>query len=296
MELDPAAAAAGVRLIVHDSVGSTNVEALSRARRGERGPVWITAVQQTAGRGRRGRAFVSERGNLYASLLLTDPSPADRAAELSFVAALALRDAVCELAPVLAPRIRCKWPNDMICDGAKFAGILVEGESTPGRPLAAVVGLGVNCIRHPAGMAYPAIDLAAAGAVVGPEALFRALSRTTLLRLAEWDRGRGFAAIRAAWLARAIGLTEIIRVSLPERQLQGRFESLDPAGRLLLRREDGTLETITAGDIFPLVSGTSGAAVPPTSAARAAPAAPPNTGPLIRGPSMRLGRDGDLDS
>src|SRR5947209_6466573 len=86
---------------------------------------------------------------------------------------------------------------------------------------------------------------AAAGAV-GPEALFRALSRTTLLRLAEWDRGRGFAAIRAAWLARAIGLTEIIRVSLPERQLQGRFESLDPAGRLLLRREDGTLETITA--------------------------------------------------
>ena len=262
MELDPAAAAAGVRLIVHDTVGSTNAEALLQARLGERGPLWVTAAQQTAGRGRRGRPFVSERGNLYASLLLTDPAPADRAAELSFVAALALQDAICELASMLAPRIRLKWPNDMICDGAKFAGILVEGESTSGRPLAAVVGIGVNCARHPAGMAYPATDLAAAGAAVSPETLFRALSRTMALRLAEWDRGRGFAAIRTAWLARAMGLAEVIRVSLPERELQGRFESLDQAGRLLLRREDGTLEAITAGDIFPVASRGSGAATP----------------------------------
>ena len=130
-------------------------------RLGERGPLWVTAAEQTAGRGRRGRPFVSERGNLYASLLLTDPSPADRAAELSFVAALALHDAVCELAATLASRIRFKWPNDLICDGAKFAGILVEGEGASGRPLAAVVGIGVNCAHHPAGMAYPAPDLAA---------------------------------------------------------------------------------------------------------------------------------------
>ena len=254
MELDPAAAAAGVRLIFHDTVGSTNAEALSQARLGERGPLWVTAAQQTAGRGRRGRHFVSERGNLYASLLLTDPGPADRAAELSFVAALALHDAVCELASMLAPRIRFKWPNDMICDGAKFAGILVEGESTSGRPLAAVVGIGVNCACHPAGTAYPATDLAAEGASVSPVSLFRALSYTMLLRLAEWDRGRGFATIRTAWLARAMGLAEVIRVSLPERELQGRFESLDRAGRLLLRREDGTLEAITAGDIFPVAA------------------------------------------
>jgi len=252
MELDPAAAAAGVRLIVHDSVGSTNAEALSAARAGERGPLWITAAQQTAGRGRRGRPFVSERGNLYASLLLTDPSPAERAAELSLVAALALHDAVCELCPVLAARIRCKWPNDLICDSAKFAGILVEGESASGRLLAVVVGIGVNCSRHPPGMAFPATDLAVAGARVSPETLFRALSRTMLRRLGEWDRGRGFAAIRTAWLARAMGLGQTIRVSLPERELRGRFESLDDAGRLLLRREDATLEVITAADIFPV--------------------------------------------
>jgi len=129
-----------------------------------------------------------------------------------------------------------------------------------------VVGIGVNCARHPAGMAYPATDLAAAGAAVSPETLFRALSRTMALRLAEWDRGRGFAAIRTAWLARAMGLAEVIRVSLPERELQGWFESLDQAGRLLLRREDGMLEVITAGDIFPVASRGSDVATPVAAA------------------------------
>ena len=118
-------------------------------------------------------------------------------------------------------------------------------------------------------MAYPATDLAAAGAAVSPETLFRALSRTMTLRLAEWDRGRGFAAIRTAWLARAMGLAEVIRVSLPERELQGWFESLDQAGRLLLRREDGTLAVITAGDIFPVGSHGSGAATPQVAPALA---------------------------
>jgi BirA family biotin operon repressor/biotin-[acetyl-CoA-carboxylase] ligase len=293
MELDPAAAAAGVRLIVFDSVGSTNAEALSKARLGERGPLWVTAARQTAGRGRRGRAFVSERGNLFASLLLTDPSSADRAAELSFVGALALHDAVCELAPTLAPRLRFKWPNDMICDGAKLAGILVEGEGTSGRPLAAVVGIGINCACHPAGLAYPATDLAAAGAAVRPEMLFRALSRAMPLRLAEWDRGRGFAGIRAAWLARAMGLADIVRVSLPERELEGRFESLDQAGRLLLRRQDGTLETITAGDIFPVASRGSNSAAPqlePTLRAELAPSEPP-----LERASIRPAGDGGCD-
>src|SRR5260370_37721954 len=122
MELDPAAAAAGVRLIVHDTVGSTNAEALLQARLGERGPLWVTAAQQTAGRGRRGRSFVSERGNLYASLLLTGPAPAGRAAELSFVSALALHDAGCELASRPAPRIRFKCANHTIYDDATFSG------------------------------------------------------------------------------------------------------------------------------------------------------------------------------
>src|SRR5262249_32383687 len=118
-------AAPGARLISLDEVGSTNAEAFARARAGERGPLWITARRQTAGRGRRGRGWVSERGNLYASLLLTDPAPPQRAAELSLVAALALHDALAERANVLGPRLKLKWPNDLLCDGAKLAGILV---------------------------------------------------------------------------------------------------------------------------------------------------------------------------
>src|SRR5229473_5485322 len=129
MDLAPGAAAAGVGLIACDTVGSTNAEALAYARSGERGPLWITARRQTAGRGRRGRTWVSEPGNLYATLLLTDPGPAERAAELSFVAALAVRDAIVEMAPGLGSRLKVKWPNDLLIDRAKVAGILIEGES-----------------------------------------------------------------------------------------------------------------------------------------------------------------------
>src|SRR5262249_40116907 len=185
MTLD-ATAAPGARLISLDEVGSTNAEALSRARGGERGPLWITARRQMAGRGRRGRKWVSEPGNLYASLLLTDPASPKRAAELSLVAALALHDALAERANVLGPRLTLKWPNDVLCAGAKLAGILVEGEGLPGGPLTVVIGMGVNCADHPADTAYPATNLAAAGALVSPEALAQTLVATMAARLAEW--------------------------------------------------------------------------------------------------------------
>lgn len=261
MDLDVSAAAAGVRLIAHDTVGSTNAEALALARAGERGPLWITAGRQTAGRGRRGRTFVSETGNLFATLLLTDASAPDRAAELSFVASLALHDAVAAVAPTLAPRLKVKWPNDVLCDGAKFSGILVEGESGIGRALVTVVGIGVNCAHHPAGTPYPATDLSACGAEVTPPMLFAALSRTMLRRLAEWARGGNFAAIRGAWLARAAGLGDTVSIRLADRTLDGRFESLDAAGRLVLRAADGSVQHVTAGDLFPFVArATEGAA------------------------------------
>jgi BirA family biotin operon repressor/biotin-[acetyl-CoA-carboxylase] ligase len=248
MDLAPAAAAAGFRLIACEQVDSTNAEALRRARGGELGPLWITARVQSAGRGRRGRSWASPAGNLYATLLLTDPSPPQVAAQLSFVAALALHDAVSEVAGAIALHVGLKWPNDMVCRGAKLAGILVEGEGTP---LATAIGLGVNCTHHPEGMDYPATDLAAEGAIASPERVFSVLSVTMLQRLQQWDRGEGFAAIRAAWLARATGLGREIRVRLADREVTGRFDTLDLSGRLILSLPDGSLETIAAGDVFP---------------------------------------------
>jgi BirA family biotin operon repressor/biotin-[acetyl-CoA-carboxylase] ligase len=249
MRLDPAAIGAGARLERHETTGSTDQEALARARGGERGPLWITARAQTAGRGRQGRTWVSEPGNLYATLLISNPSPPDRVAQLSFVAALAVHDAVGEVAPGARQRLALKWPNDLLLDGQKLAGILVEGESHDGS-LAVAVGIGVNCAHHPDRTAYPATSLMAAGATVTPERLFTALSRTMLERLTQWRRGDGFAAIRSDWLERAAHFGQEIRLMVGEEEWSGRFDGLDATGRLVLRLRDGVTRTVTAGDVL----------------------------------------------
>ena len=247
MRLDPAVASSGVALIAREEVGSTNSEAMALARGGQRGPLWITARGQSAGRGRRGRVWVSEPGNLYASLLLTDPAPPERAAELSFVAALAVFDAVAALAPDITSGLALKWPNDLLFEGKKLAGILIEGEGA-----AVVVGIGVNCAHHPKEAAFPAIDLAAAGVLVTVEGLFETLSAAMERRLAQWNRSVGFHSIRTDWLERAAGLGGPLRVSLPEGEHAGQFETIDARGRLVLRRPDGAAEMITAGEVFAL--------------------------------------------
>ena len=249
MHLHPDADAAGVRLIARDTLPSTNAEALARARAGERGPLWVTAARQTAGRGRRGRVWVSEPGNLYASLLLTDAAPATHLPELCFVVALAARDAVAEVAPKLASRLRLKWPNDLLLDGAKIAGILIEAESI-GAGTATVAGIGANCAHHPADTAHPATDLATVGITATPETLFRLLSGSMAARLAQWDCGVGFSAIRAEWLSHAAGIGGDIHVRLADRELSGIFETLDQSGRLMLRLRAGQLEAITVGEVF----------------------------------------------
>jgi BirA family biotin operon repressor/biotin-[acetyl-CoA-carboxylase] ligase len=240
---------ARLRHIELDTAGSTNAEALARARAGERGPLWVIAKSQTAGRGRGGRAWVSPPGNLYATLLLTEPCDVARAPQLAFVAGLAVHDAVSRCAPARAQKSALKWPNDLLLGDAKLAGILIESESAPVLTLA--IGIGVNCASHPDGTAYPATDLAAQGASVPPPTLFGALADAMQGRLAQWRRGEGFAAIRRDWLARAAGLGQQISVRLPERAFTGRFEGLDETGRLLLMHADG-VSAITAGDVFGL--------------------------------------------
>jgi|SRR5215207_1062000 len=254
MHLDPSAAALGFRLIVLDAVDSTNSAGLALARAGDPGNVWIAARQQSAGRGRRGRAWHSPLGNLYASLLLTDPCAPERAPQLSFVAALALRDAVSALAPTLGARLRLKWPNDLLLDGAKLAGILVEGETLADNRFAAVIGIGVNCAAHPPETPYPATDLAAADIEARPDELFCLLSHTMRLRLAQWAAGANFAGIRTDWLAAAARVGE--PVFLPTtNDIEGVFAGVDEYGRLLLRGATGVIEAFAAADVHPLLKG-----------------------------------------
>lgn len=243
------AASPVVRHIARDRVGSTNDEAFLLAAAGETGPFWLTARSQSAGRGRRGRTWASPPGNLYATVLLPNPSPPARAPELSFVAALAVHDAIGAVAPGCRPML--KWPNDVLLDGRKCAGILVEGRSA-GDAFTVAVGVGVNCADHPAATAHPATDLAAAGFDVPPERLFPELARAFARRLAQWQEGRGFAAIRADWTARADALGGAVRVRLPDRDLAGTFRGLDEGGRLVLEGADGTREIVAAGDVVGL--------------------------------------------
>jgi BirA family transcriptional regulator, biotin operon repressor / biotin---[acetyl-CoA-carboxylase] ligase len=263
MQLDPIAVNAGLRLESLGTTGSTNAEARLRAQRGERGPLWITATAQTQGRGRHGRTWISPPGNLYASLLLRDPSPFEYAPQLAFVAALALRDAVAleakTEAKTLVPQLKFKWPNDLLLDGRKCAGILIEGEATPGgeagKRFIVVIGIGVNCSSHPptgdGGISFPATDLQAHGAAITPEQLFARLSATMYRRVTQWDRGRGFPAILSDWLAHARGIGEPIAVRNGDAEMQGRFVGLDHSGRLVLERSDGGITKIAAGDVFP---------------------------------------------
>jgi len=240
---------AGVRHIAYETLGSTNAEALALARAGERGPLWITATSQNAGRGRRGSTWVSAPGNLTATLLLSEPSPPEAAPQLAFVAALALHDAVSECAPQLGPLLKLKWPNDILFGGAKLGGILIESESGP--VFSVAVGIGVNCVSHPDGTPYPATDLATGGALVTSAQLLAVLSAAMTRRLEQWQQGQGFAGTRADWLKRAAGLGQEIRVRLPEREISGSFQGLDDTGHLLVSGPNG-VAAITAGEVFGL--------------------------------------------
>jgi BirA family transcriptional regulator, biotin operon repressor / biotin---[acetyl-CoA-carboxylase] ligase len=228
---------------------STNATALAMAREGT--PEWtlVAAGHQLQGRGRLGRTWESAPGDsLLFSVVLRPELPPDRAVLLTLLAGAAMALS-CRVAGVVD--VECKWPNDLLLDGAKFSGILIEGEG--GEEGGAVaVGIGVNCANHPADTDFPATDLAAAGAQVSPEDLFAVLSVKMVGRIAQWNQGEHFATIRTDWLSRAAGLGAAIRVRLPDRELAGQFETVDDTGRLVLLLPDGSHEEIAAGDVVQL--------------------------------------------
>ncbi|MFG1419128.1 biotin--[acetyl-CoA-carboxylase] ligase [Xanthobacter sp. V0B-10] len=239
-----------VPIIRFTEIGSTNAEGLARLARGEIMPVWLVADIQTAGRGRRGRPWTSELGNLFATLVLPNPAPLANLAQLCFVAGLAVRDAALAAAPQIpADALKLKWPNDLLLNGGKLAGILVEGGTDAnGRP-AAVIGFGVNCLHHPEDLPYKATSLEEAGAPTAPDRLLEALDLAMAVRLNQWHAGAGFAGIRSDWMRHALGMGDQVSVKIGEREVVGRFENIDARGAMMLRRRDGIAEIITAGDV-----------------------------------------------
>ena len=247
----------GYRIHSYPTLDSTNAEALRRlaelnqaatdqtsARPGD----VIHAESQTAGRGRLGRRWHSPPGNLYASIVAASGTvAAGEAAQLAFVAALGTGEAIAEIVPERA-RLRYKWPNDVLLNDAKLAGILIE--SGPADRM--VVGIGINVASAPGAgeTGFPATSLAAEGiARVEPGTLLASVCRHFDDWLRRWQ-GEGFAPVRAAWLERAGGLGQNIEAHIGTEVVTGRFSGLDERGALMLDCQDGRRRVIPAGEIF----------------------------------------------
>lgn len=254
--LGPRAIAAGYKLAASERTGSTNTDAIESARTGERGPIWFVTAEQTAGRGRRQRAWISPRGNLAASVLeVVDVAPAV-AATIGFAAGLAEEAALEKVSLEAAlrlgpdrPRYTLKWPNDVLANGKKLVGIGLEAEAVGDR-LAIVVGIGTNIVAAPEGTPTPAVSLAALGVQISAEELFSALSDAWVEFRGIWDNGRGFAEIRKLWLERAAGLGEPVAINTGAMILDGIFDTIDDTGCLIVRTAEGRLVPIAAGEVF----------------------------------------------
>ena len=265
-ELGSGAARAGFRLVEFAEAGSTNQEAIAAARAGDAGRCWFVTMRQTAGRGRRGRDWKAPDGNLAATLLLRVPHDPMTAATLGFVAGLSLDEALRAIAPDLqlkvgldgfdgagapgrADRLRLKWPNDVLLDGGKLAGILLEAEPLTEGGFAVAIGIGVNVVAAPEGLPYPAASLSSLGYAISAPRLFVALADAFASVLRVWDEGRGFASVRRLWLDRAAGLGEDVAVRIGDRIVSGVFETIDEEGRLVIRSSQGKVRTVAAGEV-----------------------------------------------
>jgi len=238
---------------------------LNAAKGNDPGDVWFASLQQTAGRGRRGRTWESPPGNLAASLLIKPDVDPATAATLGFVAGVALNRALGVLLPAACMRvgidgadggqngdrvrIALKWPNDVLADGAKLAGILLEASKADDGRQAIVIGFGVNIVAAPVGLPYPATCVRDLGAAFTAEDVFERLGDSWLECIRVWRNGNGMADILEEWRDRAAGLGAPVAVNQNGDVVRGIFETVDSAGRLIVRQDNGRRITITAGDV-----------------------------------------------
>lgn len=255
--LGPIASARGYRLHGFDEIGSTSTEAARAAETGDVGEVWYAALKQTAGRGRRGRAWETPSGNLAASLMIVPDCDPAIAATLGFVAGVALNRALGATLPEGivrqgldgANRVALKWPNDVLADGAKLAGILLEAQKRADGRHAVVIGFGVNVVSSPTGLPYPATSLSALGVEITADTIFAALAEEWVVAYELWDHGRNVADILRLWRASAAGIGAEVAVARDGGVVRGIFETIDDTGRLIVRANDNSRIAITAGDV-----------------------------------------------
>ena len=230
------------------SVDSTNKEAMRQIEGGAGDGLWIVAEEQSGGRGRGGREWVSKVGNLYSSLICEIGKDIFGAAQLSFVSALAVRDTVFEC--LQHDNIKCKWPNDVLVEGKKISGILLE--SCVGKEMNnnyIILGIGINITHHPEVALYDAVHInEQAEQEYCPADVFVILAQKMAHWLKIWQE-KGFDPIRESWLSTAKGIGEQITVRLPTEQLIGRFVDLDRDGALKLAI-DNEIKLIHSGDVF----------------------------------------------
>jgi len=239
------------RLLHLAVVDSTNAEAIRRAAAGADSGLWIVADEQTEGRGRSGRSWHSAPGNLYASLLLHLRCPPRTAQQLSLVAGVASIDALTGLTgcPIQeGGRLRLKWPNDILLDGAKLGGILIESTTLAMRRIG-VVGIGINVASAPRALGRSATCLSALGEAPSRNTLLGALAVAIEDWLEVWREGAGFSAVRRAWLERAGPAGEAISINTGTGPISGTFLGLDETGALLLRDDAGEEQRFTFGDV-----------------------------------------------
>ena len=236
------------RSVVLDEVASTNRDAFALATAGEPGPLWVVGRRQTAGRGRSGRTWASEPGNLYASLLIRLACPPAVVPQIALLSGVATADAIAQAADVAPAGLRLKWPNDVLIGQAKCAGILAESIAESGS-VVAVVGIGINLAWHPANLGRAATHLTEHGIQIAADAMLELLDAAMQRWLGVWNDGANFAHVREAWLERAGPVGESCTANTGAERIAGEFLGLDAAGALMLRDDEGRHRTVTFGDV-----------------------------------------------
>lgn len=231
-------------------VGSTNEDLFAYAKAGESADrLWLTAGQQMSGKGRRGRNWMSPEGNFHGSLYLSNPCDVQELGFFPLVCAVAVQRAIASVLDSKGRKVQIKWPNDILIDGAKICGMLIEASHQKDY-VDVVIGCGINLVAHPQDTPYPATDLKSLGVDASPSEMLYHLASSFDELLTQWGRGRGNGTILQLWKDHARGIGEKTIVNLADGQIEGIFEGINANGVLLLREPSGKLNEISAGDVF----------------------------------------------